>query len=344
MGWNNHKFQWLLSAAYLSFTLSLALGARAARPPLRRIAVYRMPAGVHGYFDHLTADPAGHRLFAAAESAHKVLIYDLRSGHYLGAISGISKPHAILVRTRLQRIFVTDGGAGEVRIYNAHNYHQMGAVRLKVDSDSIGYDPASHDLWVVNGGGDAHQKYSMLSVINTQDGKLAGQIRISGDTLEAMALDPNHPRLYQENPSRSEVDVINRRTRRVIARWPVTQGKKNVAIAFDPKTHRLFLGCRSGVIVVMDSRNGRQLQALQIAKGIDDLIFDSSTSRLYAPCGAGWLYVYREQSANHYQLLGKVRTPRRAKNATLAASLHRLYTTVPPRQGKPGEIYVFQIR
>jgi hypothetical protein len=40
------------------------------------------------------------------------------------------------------------------------------AAKLLEDADSIGYDPKTKYLYIDNGGGDVHQTYSMLSVVD----------------------------------------------------------------------------------------------------------------------------------------------------------------------------------
>lgn len=329
-----------------ALTVAVFVGAASAAAPLKLVAKYNMPASVHGRFDHLGADVPGNRLFLAAETAHEVLVFNLRSGKYIRAITGIGIPHAIFSRHDLNRIYVTDGGAGEVRIYDGTTYRQIGAVKLKVDSDSIGYDPATQDLYVVNGGGDAHEAFSMLSVVNTSSDEKVADIKIDGDTLEAMALAPSSPRLYINNPSKSQVDVVNRQTRAVIATWPITMGQRNVAMAFDPSSHRLFVACRSGVLVVLDSKTGKELQSLPIGKGVDDLIFDPRSKRIYASCGSGdaTIAVYHEDSANHYTSLGDIASAPGGKNEVLVAPLNRLFVTIPPRGMATGQVYVYRVQ
>jgi len=324
------------------FAAGLTAVAQAAAP-LKLVAKYTMPAAVKGHFDHLAADVPGNRLYVTAETTHEVLVFNLHTGKYLRSITGIDIPHGILIRKDLNRIYVTDGGAGEVRIYNAGTYRQVGAVKLKVDSDCIGYDPATHDLYVTNGGHDAHESFSTLSVVNTTAGKKVADIRIDGDSVEMMALAPSSPTLYLNNPGKNLVDVINRQTRAVVATWPVTLGKRNVAAAFDPSTHRLFIACRSGVIVVFDSETGKELQSFPIGTGVDDLIFDPASKRIYAACGSGVISVYHEDGPNHYTHLGDVASGPGGKNAVLVPQLERFFTTIPPQGTTPGQVYVYQV-
>ncbi len=338
------KTLWAVLALFC-FLLGAAVAA-AATPPLLLVAKYKMPAAVQGRFDHLAADIQGNRLFLAAESAHEVLVFNLRTGKFLHAIKGIGIPHAILVRHHLNRIYVTDGGAGEVRIYDGTTYRLLKTVKLKVDSDSIGYNPATHLLYVVNGGGDAHQSFSMLSIVNTATDRKVADIRIDGRTLEAMALAQHSPLLYVNNPALGQVDVVNRRTRAVVARWPVKDCNHNVAMALDQPAHRLFTACRSGAIAVFDTQTGKEgLPPLPIPHGVDDMIFDPASKRLYASCGGdgGWIAVYQIVDPGHFKYLGAVASAPGGKNEVLVPQLGRLFVTIPPRAGAPGEVYAYKV-
>ncbi len=323
----------------------LAAAARAA-DPLKLVAKYNMPATVKSRFDHLGVDLRGNRLFLTAESMHEVLVFNLRNGKYLEAIPGIDIPHAVFTREDLNLLYVTDGGAGEVKKFDARTYRLLGAAKLKVDSDSIGYDPATHYLYIVNGGGDAHETFSMLSVVDTSSGEKVADIQIDGNTLEALALAHTSARLYVNNPSKSLVDVIDRDTRSVLATWPVTLGKRNVAMALDEPAHRLFIACRNGVLVVMDTETGKELQSLPIGQGVDDLVFDPVSKRLYAACGSdgGTVAVYHEDDPDHYTSLGQIPSAPGGKNEIFVPQLKRLFITTPPRDTSPGAVYVYQVQ
>jgi DNA-binding beta-propeller fold protein YncE len=346
MGEIMKKLACLLTAA--CFAASIAAGAAAqaqTAKPLQLVKTFTMPPAIQGHFDHVSIDPAGHRLYAAAESAHQVLVFDLHSGKYLRSIEDIAKPHAILIRPGIQRLYITDGGRGQLRIYNRQSYKFMQAIPLKLDSDSIAYDPQSRDLYVVNGGGDAHQTFSMISVIDTRTDKKLGDIRIGGDTVEAMAIDPSSNLLYANDPAKNTVVVINRATRKIEATWPVTLGRENVAIALDAAHHRLFVACRNGHLVVFNTLTGKQIQSMPIGQGVDDASFNPQTGRIYVQCGQpGATWVYHEESPGHYQWLGEVPEGAKAKNSALVPALHRYFVLVPPAASAPGRIDEFATR
>src|SRR4029077_3802803 len=191
-------------------------------------------------------------------------------------------PHAVLYREDLNRIYITDGDAGDLKIFDGTTYKLVSSVKLLEDADSIGYDPATKYLYIDNGGGDVHQTYSMLSVVDTTAGTKLADIKIDGDTLEAMTLEKSSPKLYLNNRTKNQVDVVDREKRALVASWPVTKCKVNVAMALDEANHRLFVACRSGEISVLDTQSGKEVTALPITKGVDDLIYDPAGKRVYA--------------------------------------------------------------
>jgi DNA-binding beta-propeller fold protein YncE len=325
--------------------LSMLAQQASSQAPLRPVGQFTMPANVQGKFDHLGIDYKGGRIFVAAESAHQVLVFDLKGGKYLRSIEGLEIPHAIFVREDLNRIYITDGGPGVLKIYDGTTYRLLKTIPLKVDADSIGYDPATHLLYIDDGGGDAHETFSMLSVVDTTREVKVADVKIDGDTLEAMALDPASSTMYVNDAAKNTIVALNRKDDAIVGTWPVKLGKRNVPMALDETGHRLFVGTRSGSISVFDTQTGKELRALPIGTGIDDLAFDPASKRLYAPCGGdGLIYVYQERGKDQYSLVGKVPSGPNGKNALLSTSLGRYFVIVPPRGSTPGAVYAYALQ
>ncbi len=311
--------------------------------PLKQIDSWKLPADVKGHFDHFGVDVKGRRLFATPEDYKALLVYDLNEGKMIHKIDGVARPHAVLFRSDLNRIYVTNGGAGEIRIYDGTNYQLLQSVKLLADADSIGYDPLTHYLYVDNGGGDVHQTYSMLSVVDTDAGKKLADMQIDGDTLEAMALEKSGPKLYVNNKAKNQVDIVDRQKRELIASWPVTKGQTNVAMALDEAHGRLFIACRSGAIVIFDTSSGKELQSLSIGRGVDDLVYDAARKRLYATCD-GAVYVFRQDAPDSYTSLGHVPSAPQARTARLVPELNRYFVAAPPSADRPASILVYEVR
>jgi DNA-binding beta-propeller fold protein YncE len=331
-------------AVLIAISFLFVNAARGQEPtPLKLLQTYKLPAGVKGNFDHFAIDTAGNRLFATPEAYKAVLVFDIKTGDLIHKITGIEKPHAILYREDLKRLYITDGDAGDMKIVDSVSYKVLSSVKLLEDADSIGYDPTTKYLYIDNGGGDVHQTYSMLSVVDTTAGKKLADIKIDGDTLEAMALEKSNPKIYVNNKAKSQVDVIDREKRALIASWPITKAKTNVAMAYDEANHRLFIACRSGGIVVLDTQTGKEITVLPITKGVDDLVYDSASKRLYASCD-GDADVYQQTDPDNYTLLAKVPTGPLARTALLVPQLKRYFVAVPQHGTTTAEVLVFEVR
>jgi DNA-binding beta-propeller fold protein YncE len=319
----------------------------APKPPAPLIMVHRfkLPSYVTGRFDHFGVDLTGNRLFLAAESMHEVLVLNLSTGTVIHRLSGIDIPHAIVYREAGNRIYVTDGGAGALKVFNGKTYRLVKSIKLQLDADSIAYDQTMRYLYIVNGGEDAHQPNSLVSVIDTNTDTKVGEVTISSPHVEAMAVDTASSHLYVNNTGKNQVDVIDREKYRFVASWPVNLCKQNVPVALDEANNRLFIGCRSGEISIFDTQTGKEIQGLPIGKGIDDLNFDSKNKRIYASCGTdGQVYVFQQKSADNYEALGSVPSGPGARNSRYIASLRELYVSVPAHQGAAAEVLVYRDR
>jgi hypothetical protein len=55
-----------------------------------------------------------------------VEIFDLGAGKLIHTISDVKAPHSMVYRGDLKKLFIVDGGAGEVRIYDSDSYKVAG--------------------------------------------------------------------------------------------------------------------------------------------------------------------------------------------------------------------------
>src|SRR3984893_13442857 len=310
--------------------------------PLKLVQTYKLPPDVKGNFDHFAIDLSGNRLFATPEEYKAVLVFDLKSGKLIHKITGIEKPHAVLYRPDLKRLFITDGESGDLKIVDSDSYAILSSVKLLEDADSIGYDPNTKYLYIDNGGGDVHRTYSMLSIVDTTAEKKVADIKIDGDTLEAMALEKSSPKIYVNNKAKGQVDVVDREKREVIASWPVTKCKGPLAIAFDEANHRLFVACRDGNVAVLDTQSGKEVTSLSITNGVDDAVYDPASKRLYTAAD-GNVDVYEETDPDNYKLLAKVPIGPVGRTAKLVPELNRYFVAVPQHGTKSAEILVFEV-
>ena len=372
MSVSNLKYRLLVVSLVVANALPLlARTGPSPSAPLKLVQTIPMPNDPVGpYTDHMAVDVEGSRIFASTQAQHAVSVFDLKTGKLLHEIP-IGNPHAIVYRRDINRLFIVDGGAGMVRIFDGSDYHQVGDVKLLLDADSMGYDPDSKMMYVVNGGQGAKVPYCLLSAVNTTTGTHVGDVQFQTEKLEPleqMVVEKHSPRLYLNDAGDNTVAVIDRVKLKVIATWPIQEYvglaplpdaehhpyvRKNVAIALDEAHHRLFVGARfaeeSSMMVVFDTETGKEVTKLPMGGWVDEMDFDPGNRRIYASCGkepggGGAAYVFKELDPDHYQLLGKVATGLMAKTATLVPSLKRYYVSVPHFQNDGAKILVYSVQ
>jgi DNA-binding beta-propeller fold protein YncE len=315
--------------------------------PLKLVGKYDFPSSVTGRFDHLLVDLKTQRMFTTPQSAKAVMVFDLKTREMIHTIAGIEIPHHLLYREDLNRLYVTDGGnGGALRIIDGKTYEFIKSVPLLPDADPSIYDPATKLLYVESGGKDANMDYSTINIINTTSGENLGSLTVDSPGLDGMAIEASGPRIYETDVAKNRIVVIDRVARKVITTWPITLGKTAVTLALDETNHRLFVGCRSGHIVIFDTATGKELQALPINQGVDDLAFDVKAKRLYAACpaGDGSIDVYKQSDPDHYMSLGQVPSGPGARTGELVTALGRYYVAVPQRATTNAQILEYQIQ
>jgi len=333
---------------FFMFMLFVSVPAHLAaqtKEPLKLVAKIPLPGLKDGDFDHFAPDIDGHRLFLTDEENDKVDVLDIATNKRVHTIEGAKAPHAILYRKDLKKLFVVEGDASSVKIYDSDTYEPVGEIKVSIDADSVAYDPATHFLYVVNGGREAHTPYSLISVIDTNAGKKLRDIKIDSNHVEAVVLEQSGPRLFCNITGQNAVGVLDRNKDSLLATWPLPPGdKSNVAMAFDEANHRLFVATRNpGKLIVLNSDNGKAIAELPSVGMVDDAAYDARNRRIYL-AGDGFLDVFQQRDADHYSLLGKVQGSFRAKTGILVPELNRYYLAVPHHEGKEAEVRVYDIQ
>jgi hypothetical protein len=335
-------------ALFFMFALVAALASslRAQdHAPLKLVATIPLPGLHDGDFDHFAPDIAGHRLFLTGEENEKVVVLDTNENTVIHTMEDIKAPHAILYRPDLKKLFIVEGDASAVRVYDSDNYKPAGEIKVSIDADSIAYDETTHYLYVVNGGREAHTPYSLISVVDTNSMKKLRDIKINSNHVEAIVLEKSGPRLFCNITGLNAVGVMDRDKSSLKATWPLPAGDtQNVAMALDEANHRLFVVTRKpGKLVVLNSDDGKVIADLPAVGFVDDMSYDAKNKRLYL-AGDQFVDVFEQKDADHYALLAKIPGSFRAKTAILVAELNRYYLAVPHHENKDAEVRVYEVQ
>jgi DNA-binding beta-propeller fold protein YncE len=291
--------------------------------------------GYTGDFDHFAVDQARGRLLLAAEDHGTVEVFDLKTGKHLRTITGFETPHSILIRPGAATILVTDSGKGMSKLLDASNYDVKGVVTLVPGADSIGYDPKENVVYVVTGGKDVDMTTSELAAVDPDTGKKKGAITLQDNHVEAMALETNGNRLFINLTQTNKIAVIDRKTMKVLALWPVPTAEQNAMVALDELNHRLYVGCRKpGMVVALNSDTGAVISSLPSPLRSDQILYDQGAHRLYSPGGEGYMGVYDTSDPDHLKGVAKVPTAPGAKTGILLPEERELVLAVSPGETK----------
>ena len=315
------------------------------KAPLKLVATIPLPGLKDGDFDHFSPDIGGKRLFLTAEENDKLEVLDANAHQRILTVEDSKAPHSALFRPDLRKLFVVEGDASAIRVYDTDSFKRLGEISLTIDADSMAYDAATHYMYVVSGGRAAKTPYSLISVVDTNSSRKLRDIKIPSNHVEAIMLEKSGPRMFLNITGQNAVGVMDRNKSALSATWPLPPGVKlNVAMALDEANHRLFVVARNpGKLVVMNSDNGKIVADLPTVGLVDDAAYDAQYKRIYL-AGDGSLDVFEQKDADHYALSARVPGGFRAKTGILVPEWNRYYLAVPHHEGKDAEVRVYDIQ
>ena len=312
--------------------------------PLKPEASIALP-GFTGDFDHFAIDEKGGRLFLAGEDHKTVEIFDVKTNRSLKSIIGFGAPHAIFYLPESDRILVTDGDKGVLKILSGKDYSEIAHVDGLAGVDSARLDAFTQTLYVVAGGKDVPLDHSFIVAIDLNKLAKIAELRIESNHVEGIALENSSSRLFANITDKHAVAVIDRKSMKEIARWPIGSQADNSPIAYDEPHRRLLIVCRKpGTLLVMDSDTGKVVSQSPGPERSDDIAFDPASGRIYVPGGDGRIFVFKQDSADRYELLAKVTSELGAKTCLLVPSLGRFYAAVSPGETKAlGKVLIYRV-
>ena len=131
--------------------LILAAGAQVPGP-LKLAQTITLPGLKDGDFDHFQVDPAGMRLFLAAEDNSAIEVIDLRTNKLIQKITGPKAPHSMGNNTELKKLYVVDdGGPNQVEVFDGTSFKLLTTIPMEAHADVSVYDSATQLFYVGNG-------------------------------------------------------------------------------------------------------------------------------------------------------------------------------------------------
>lgn len=252
--------------------------------------IKKIPIPGQGSFDYLTVDEAARRLYVSHGTQVEVLDIDTLS--VVGNVPKTPGVHGIAIAPESGRGFVSNGQASTVTIFDLKTLKPIADVPTGQKPDAIIYDPATARVFAFNG------QSKSATAIDAATGTVAGTVDLGGGP-EFAAADGNGY-VFDNLENQSQVLKINSRTLKVEQRWPAAPCSSPSSMAIDRANHRLFLGCRSKVMAVMNADTGKVITTLPIGDHVDATAFDPQTKLIFNSNGEGTVTVIRQADADEY--------------------------------------------
>jgi DNA-binding beta-propeller fold protein YncE len=283
---------------------------------LRRIPV----AGDTGW-DYITADTEGRRLYVP--HGVEVVVLDLDTGAVVGRIPGLTRAHGVAVARDAGRGFISASDPGSVTIFDLKTLAVLKKVRVGDDPNGIIYDASTHRVFSADRGS------KRLTAIDVRTGKIVATSGDLGGRTEHLAADGNG-HVFLNMQDRGTMLKVDASSLKVLDTWALGSCGQPSSMDMDRARGRVFIGCRSGELAVVDAATGKVVARQPIGMGVDALEFDPAHRRVYVSTGGGdgALSIFREESSDMYSLVENVKTLPGARTMALDRKTGLVYLPV----------------
>ncbi|HUL73279.1 MAG TPA: hypothetical protein VLT86_09260 [Vicinamibacterales bacterium] len=282
-----------------------------------------------GGTDYVAVEAATGRVFVSR--ATHVMVIEGATGKVLGDIPNTPGVHGVGIATKAGHGFTTNGGDSNVTMFDLKTLAVI--KQIKVDQgglDGIMYDEPDDKIILTN-----HSRpVGTLTAIDPKTGDIVGTAELEDTAPEGAAAD-GKGHIFVNNEGKSTIQVIDVKTWKATASWPLAPCEGPTGIAYDKASNRIFSGC-SRTSVVVDASTGKVVASITNGTRVDALGWDSSRKLIYIPNGGeGNVTVVHQDSPDQYTVVATVATFAGAKTITVDPVTHNAYLFQPERGPAP---------
>jgi len=306
----NRKFSMAITTFALALAITVSAGANGGYSVTKKI-----PIPGSGSWDYLTVEAVARRLYVSHGT--QVEVIDIDSLSVVGNIPKTPGVHGIAIAPAQGKGFVSAGQSNTVTVFDLKTLKTITEVSAGQKPDAIIYDPATFRVFAFNGGSNS------ATAIEAATNKVVGTVDLGGGPESAAADGKGY--VFNNLEDDSLVLKINSRDLKVEQRWPTAPCASPSSMAMDRANRRLFIGCRSKVMAVMDADSGKVITTLPIGDRVDATAFDPEANLIFNSNGEGTVTVIRQENPDKYSLVETVKTLPRAKTMALDPKTHQLF-------------------
>ena len=263
----------------------------------------KVPVPGTGGWDYVTVDHAARRVYVSHSTQVDVL--DADSFVLIGTILNTPGVHGIAIAPEAGRGYISAGKADAVVAFDLKTLKPLGEIKVGKKPDAIIYEPLTKRIYVMNGDSEN------ITVLNAADGSVAGTIALGGSP--EFAVSDGKGNLYVNLEEQNETLHIDVNTMQVKDRWPLAPCATPTSLAMDTENRRLFVGCRSKHLAVLNADTGKVVFTAPIGDHVDAGAFDNKTRLVYLSTGDGKVFVFRQDSPDNYSVAQEINTKPGAK-------------------------------
>ena len=290
--------------------------------------VKKYSIGGEGGTDYLTAEPGTGRVFVS-RGTH-VMVLDGNKGTVIGDIPETPRTHGITLVKKYNHGFTTNSGDSTVSMFDLKTLYVIKKIKIPAGGlDGIMYDEFSDRIILTN-----HSRPGTATALDPKTGAITGQAELEDNAPEGAASN-GKGKLFVNNESKSTIQVIDAKTMKVLASWPLSPCEGPTGIAYDRKTNRIFSGCGKNSAVV-DAATGKIVATIPNGDGVDALGYDPSEKLIYIPAGRdSSVTIVHQDSPDKYTVVAKVTTMAGAKTISVDPIKHIAYLFQPQYGAAP---------
>jgi DNA-binding beta-propeller fold protein YncE len=281
-----------------------------------------------GGTDYVTVEPASGRVFVS-RSTH-MMVVEGATGKVLGDIPNTPGVHGAGIVTKVGHGFTTNSGDQTVTMFDLKTLDVIKQIKVGPGLDGIMYDAPDDKIILTN-----HSRpIGTLTAIDPHSGDIVATVELEDTAPEGAAAD-GKGHIFVNNESKNTIQVIDVKTWKATASWPLAPCEGPTGIAYDEATDRIFSGC-SNTSVVVDASTGKVVASIKNGTRVDALGWDPSKKLIYIPNGGeGNVTVVHQDSADAYTVVATVATFPGAKTITVDPTTHNAYLFQPERGPAP---------
>lgn len=316
---------------YLIAALAVVLAACLVMPiigqtPTFKVEKYDIKGD--GGTDYIAVEPATGRAFVSRQT--HVMVVEGATGKVVGDVLNTPGVHGAGLATKSGHGFTTNGGDKTVTMFDLKTFAAIKQIPVTQGGlDGIMYDEPDDKIILTN-----HSNPGTLTAIDPKTGDIVGTAELEDPAPEGAVAD-GKGHIFVNNESKNTMQVVDVKTWKATASWPLAPCTGPTGIAYDAPTNRVFAGC-SNTSVVVDASTGKVVATIKNGTRVDALGYDPSRKLIFIPNGGeGNVTVVHQDSADKYTVVATVDTFAGAKTIAVDPTSHNAYLFQPERGAAP---------